>query len=101
MAVQRTREVGIRKILGASASSIVYLFSKEFLALIVVAFVIGAPLAWYLMNGWLQTFAYRISPGLWVFAVAVTTSLLIGWFTVGYKALKAALANPVNSLRNE
>jgi hypothetical protein len=53
------------------------------------------------MNGWLQTFAYRISPGLWVFAVAVTTSLLIGWFTVGYKALKAALANPVNSLRNE
>lgn len=101
MAVQRTREVGIRKILGASASSIVYLFSKEFLALIVVAFVIGAPLAWYLMNGWLQTFAYRISPGLWVFAAAITTSLLIGWFTVGYKALKAALANPVNSLRNE
>lgn len=101
MAVQRTREVGIRKILGASTRSIVYLFSKEFLALIVVAFVIGAPLAWYLMNGWLQTFAYRISPGLWVFVAAIATSLLIGWFTVGYKALKAALANPVNSLRNE
>ncbi|MFC0515360.1 ABC transporter permease [Mucilaginibacter angelicae] len=101
MAVQRTREVGIRKILGASISSIVYLFSKEFLALIVVAFAIGAPVAWYLMNGWLQTFAYRISPGLWVFAAAITTSLLIGWFTVGYKALKAALANPVSSLRSE
>jgi predicted permease len=101
MAVQRTREVGIRKILGASVSSIVYLFSKEFLALIVVAFMIGAPLAWYLMNGWLQTFAYRISPGLWVFVAAITTSLLIGWFTVGYKALKAALANPVKSLRTE
>lgn len=101
MAVQRTREVGIRKILGASVSSIVYLFSKEFLALIVVAFMIGAPLAWYLMNGWLQTFAYRISPGLWVFVAAITTSLLIGWFTVGYKALKAALANPVKSLRAE
>jgi predicted permease len=101
MAVQRTREVGIRKILGASISSIVYLFSKEFLALIVVAFVIGAPLAWYLMNGWLQTFAYRVSPGLWVFVVAIATSLLIGWFTVGYKALKAALTNPVNSLRSE
>ncbi|MFS2190104.1 ABC transporter permease [Mucilaginibacter sp. Mucisp84] len=101
MAVQRTREVGIRKILGASVSSIVYLFSKEFLALIVVAFMIGAPLAWYLMNGWLQTFAYRISPGLWVFMAAITTSLLIGWFTVGYKALKAALANPVKSLRTE
>ncbi|WP_431199062.1 ABC transporter permease [Mucilaginibacter sp. P25] len=101
MAVQRTREVGIRKILGASVSSIVYLFSKEFLALIVVAFMIGAPLAWYLMNGWLQTFTYRISPGLWVFVAAITTSLLIGWFTVGYKALKAALANPVKSLRTE
>jgi predicted permease len=101
MAVQRTREVGIRKILGASISSIVYLFSKEFLVLIVAAFVIGAPLAWYLMNGWLQTFAYRISPGLWVFVAAIAVSLLIGWFTVGYKALKAALANPVNSLRNE
>lgn len=101
MAVQRTREVGIRKILGASISSIVYLFSKEFLVLIIVAFVIGAPLAWYLMNGWLQTFAYRISPGLWVFVTAMATSILIGWFTVGYKALKAALANPVNSLRSE
>lgn len=101
MAVQRTREVGIRKILGASISSIVYLFSKEFLALIAVAFALGAPLAWYLMNGWLQTFAYRISPGLWVFVAAITISLLIGWLTVGYKALKAALANPVNSLRNE
>ncbi|QEM08048.1 FtsX-like permease family protein [Mucilaginibacter rubeus] len=101
MAVQRTREVGIRKILGASVSSIVYLFSKEFLALIVVAFMIGAPLAWYLMNGWLQTFAYRISPGLWVFVAAIISSLLIGWFTVGYKALKAALANPVKSLRTE
>ncbi|WDZ99737.1 ABC transporter permease [Mucilaginibacter sp. SJ] len=101
MAVQRTREVGIRKILGASVSSIVYLFSKEFLALIVVAFVIGAPPAWYLMNGWLQTFAYRISPGLWVFVAAIAISLFIGWFTVGYKALKAALANPVKSLRSE
>jgi len=101
MAVQRTREVGIRKILGASTGSIVYLFSKEFLVLIVVAFVIGAPLAWYLMNGWLQTFAYRISPGVWVFVAAIITSLLIGWFTVGYKALRAALANPVDSLRSE
>ncbi len=101
MAVQRTREVGIRKVLGASVSSIVYLFSKEFIALIAVAFALGAPAAWYLMNGWLQTFAYRISPGVWVFAAAITTSLLIGWATVGYKAVKAALANPVKSLRSE
>ncbi|MDP9076704.1 MAG: ABC transporter permease [Bacteroidota bacterium] len=101
MAVQRTREVGIRKVLGASIGSIVYLFSKEFIALIAVAFAIGAPAAWYLMNGWLQTFAYRISPGLWVFAAAIATSLLIGWATVGYKAVRAALANPVKSLRSE
>ncbi|MCR8561612.1 ABC transporter permease [Mucilaginibacter sp. BJC16-A38] len=101
MAVQRTREVGIRKVLGASVGSIVYLFSKEFIALIALAFAIGAPAAWYLMNGWLQTFAYRISPGVWVFVAAIATSLLIGWATVGYKAVRAALANPVNSLRSE
>jgi putative ABC transport system permease protein len=101
MAVQRTREVGIRKVLGASVGSIVYLFSKEFIVLIVLAFALGAPAAWYLMNGWLQTFAYRISPGAWVFVAAISTSLLIGWATVGYKAVKAALANPVKSLRSE
>ena len=101
MAVQRTREVGIRKVLGASMGSIVYLFSKEFITLIAVAFALGAPVAWYLMNGWLQTFAYRISPGVWVFVAAIATSLLIGWATIGYKAVKAALANPVESLRSE
>jgi len=101
IAVQRTREVGIRKVLGASVGSIVYLFSKEFIVLIVLAFALGAPAAWYLMNGWLQTFAYRISPGVWVFVAAIATSLLIGWATVGYKAVKAALANPVKSLRSE
>jgi putative ABC transport system permease protein len=101
MAVQRTREVGIRKVLGASVGSIVYLFSKEFMALIVIAFAIGAPVAWYLMSGWLQTFAYRISPGIWVFAAAIALSLLTAWLTVGYKAVRAALANPVDSLRSE
>ncbi len=101
MAVQRTREVGVRKVLGASIASIVYLFSKEFIILIVLAFALGAPAAWYLMNGWLQTFAYRISPDVWVFLAAIATSLLIGWATIGYKAVKAALANPVKSLRSE
>jgi putative ABC transport system permease protein len=101
MAVQRTREVGIRKVLGASIGSIVYLFSKEFIALIVIAFALGAPAAWFLMKGWLQTFAYRISPGVWVFMAAIATSLLIGWLTVGYKAVRAALVNPVKSLRSE
>lgn len=101
MAVQRTREVGVRKVLGASVASIVYLFSKEFIILITLAFALGAPAAWYLMHGWLQTFAYRISPDVWVFLAAIATSLLIGWATVGYKAVKAALANPVESLRSE
>lgn len=101
MAVQRTKEVGIRKVLGASVGSIVYLFSKEFMALIAVAFALGAPAAWYLMHGWLQTFAYRISVSVWIFIGAVALSLLIGWLTVGYKAVKAALVNPVKSLRSE
>jgi putative ABC transport system permease protein len=101
MTVQRTREVGIRKVLGASLGSIVYLFSKEFMVLIALSFALAAPAAWYLMNGWLQSFAYRISPGVWVFVAAIATSLLIGWLTVGYKAFKAALVNPVRSLRSE
>ncbi|HEY9196561.1 MAG TPA: FtsX-like permease family protein, partial [Mucilaginibacter sp.] len=101
MAVQRTKEVGIRKVLGASVSSIVYLFSKEFIVLIVISFVIATPLAWYLMTGWLQNFAYRISLNAWVFLLAIATSAVIAWVTVGYKAVKAALANPVKSLRSE
>ncbi|MEZ2335734.1 ABC transporter permease [Mucilaginibacter sp. RCC_168] len=101
MAVQRTKEVGIRKVLGASVSSIIYLFSKEFMVLIAISFVIAMPTAWYLMTGWLQNFAYRISLSLWVFILAIVSSVLIAWMTVGYKALKAALVNPVKSLRNE
>lgn len=101
MAVQRTKEVGIRKVLGASIGSIVYLFSKEFMVLIAIAFAIGAPMAWYFMHGWLQTFAYRIPVDAWIFIVAVAVSLMIGWLTVGYKAMKAALVNPVKSLRSE
>ena len=101
MAVQRTKEVGIRKVLGASVSSIIYLFSKEFMVLIAISFVIAMPTAWYLMSGWLQNFAYRISLSIWVFMLAIVSSVVIAWLTVGYKALKAALVNPVKSLRNE
>jgi predicted permease len=101
MAVQRTKEVGIRKVLGASVSSIIYLFSKEFMVLIGISFVIAMPAAWYLMTGWLQNFAYRISLSVWVFILAILSSILIAWITVGYKALKAALVNPVKSLRSE
>ncbi|HZY37302.1 MAG TPA: ABC transporter permease [Mucilaginibacter sp.] len=101
MAVQRTKEVGIRKVLGASVTSIVYLFSKEFIVLIVISFAIATPAAWYLMSNWLQNFAYRIPMSAWIFATAIAASLLIGWLTVGYKAVKAALVNPVRSLRSE
>ncbi|MBV9963729.1 MAG: ABC transporter permease [Parafilimonas sp.] len=101
MAVQRTKEVGIRKVLGASVKNIVFLFSKEFTILIGVAFLVAAPLAWYMMNNWLSNFAYRIHISATTFIMAVIISIIIAWITVGYKSIVAALANPVKSLRTE
>ena len=101
MAAQKTKEVGIRKVLGASVGNIVYMFSREFTILITVAFVVAAPIAWYFMNSWLQNFEFRIKIGIGVFVLAILSSVLIAWFTVGYKAVKAALVNPVKSLRSE
>lgn len=101
MAAQRVKEVGIRKVLGASVANIVYLFSREFTLLIILSFVIAGPLAWYLMNQWLQDFEYRIKPGAGIFGLAITGSVVIAWITVGYRAIRAALANPVKSLRSE
>ncbi|SJZ91337.1 ABC transporter permease [Sediminibacterium ginsengisoli] len=101
MAVQRTKEVGIRKVLGASAANIIYLFSKEFTLLISISFLIAAPLAYYFMRDWLNKFVFRIDMGIWFFVVSIAGSLCIAWITVGYRAAKAAFANPVNSLRNE
>jgi putative ABC transport system permease protein len=101
MVVQKTKEVGIRKVLGASVQSILYLFSKEFTILITIAFVLAAPAAWYLMNAWLKDFVYRIDIGAGVFIIAIVVSILIAWITVGYKAFSAARAHPVQSLRSE
>jgi putative ABC transport system permease protein len=101
MTVQKTKEVGIRKVLGASAQSIVYLFSKEFTILIGIAFLVAAPLGYYFMQEWLSGFYYHTSIGWFVFAIAIISSVIIAWITVGYKAIKAALANPVKSLRTE
>lgn len=101
MAVQRTKEVGIRKVLGASVANIVFLFSKEFMILIAISFVIAMPAAWYMMSGWLQNFAYRIPLTAGVFVLAISTSVVIAWGTVGYKAVRAALVNPVKSLKSE
>jgi len=101
MAVQRTKEVGIRKVLGATVGNIVYMFSKEFTILISIAFVIAAPLAYYFMNDWLTNFTFRVSIDAGIFVLTILASIIIAWATVGYRAVRAALANPVKSLRSE
>jgi len=100
-AEQRLKEIGIRKVLGASLGQIITLFSKDFLKLIGIAFLIAAPLSWYYMHQWLQDFAYKIAISWWIFALAGGGSIVIALLTVSYQAIKAALANPVNSLRSE
>jgi putative ABC transport system permease protein len=101
MAVQRKKEIGIRKVLGAPVRDIVVMLSKEFTVLIVIAFLIASPIAWYYMHQWLQHYTYRITMGVWFFVITIIGSLFIAWLTVGYTAIKAALANPVKSLRTE
>lgn len=101
MAEQRTKEIGVRKVLGASVSGIVRLLSKDFIKLVAIAFIIAVPLGWYCMHWWLQDFAYRIEINWWVFAVAGLAALMIALITVSFQAVKAALANPVKSLRAE
>jgi ABC-type antimicrobial peptide transport system permease subunit/AraC-like DNA-binding protein len=101
MAVQRVKEVGIRKVLGATTSNIVYLFSREFIILITIAFAIATPIAWYFMHQWLQDYAYRISISWWLFAAGGLAAVIIAMATISSQAIKAALANPVKSLRSE
>jgi len=100
-AEQRTKEIGIRKVLGASVTHLVALLSKDFLKLIGIAFVVAAPVAYLVMAKWLETFAYRIDVSWWIFLTAGSLALAIGLLTVSYQAIKAALADPVKSLRYE
>ena len=101
MAEQRTKEIGVRKVLGASVPDVVSMLSKDFLKLVFISFVIAVPVSWWGMNKWLQDFAYRISIGWWIFIAAGVIAMLIALFTVSFQAIKAALANPVKSLRTE
>ena len=100
-AQQRIKEIGVRKVLGASVTGIVSMLSKDFLKLVFISILIGSPVAWWAMNKWLQDFAYKIDISWWVFALAGTVALLIALITVSFQAIKAAIANPVKSLRTE
>ncbi|MGD1894785.1 MAG: FtsX-like permease family protein, partial [Cyclobacteriaceae bacterium] len=100
-AERRNKEIGIRKVLGATVTSIVTLLSKDFLKLILVGFIIAIPVAWYLMSQWLQNFAYSIEINWWIFALAGLLALLVAWLTISFQSIRAAVANPVDSLRNE
>jgi len=100
-AEQRTKEIGIRKVLGATVANITTLISKDFIKLVCIAIVIATPLSFLAMNKWIQSFAYRINIGSWIFVVAGLIALLIALITVSFQAIKAAIANPVKSLRSE
>jgi predicted permease len=100
-AEQRTKEIGIRKVLGASIASVFALLSKEFLILVTISFIIASPIAWWMMNNWLQNYAYRTPISLWIFFLAGGLAIIIALITVSFQATKAAIANPVKSLRTE
>lgn len=100
-AEQRTKEIGVRKVLGASVTSITALLSADFLKLVLIALVIAAPVAWYFLDGWLQSYAYHIAMPWWIFGVAGLLAMGVAFLTVSYQAIKAAIVNPVKSLRSE
>jgi putative ABC transport system permease protein len=101
MTERRTKEIGIRKINGAKSFEIFFLLSKEYILWVLISIIIASPIAWFVMNKWLQNFAYRISIGWWIFALAGVIALLIALLTVSWQAYRAANKNPVEALRYE
>jgi ABC-type antimicrobial peptide transport system permease subunit len=101
MANQKTKEIGVRKVLGASVQNIVLLFSKEYVILILIGFGLAAPASWYVMNQWLKDFAYKITLGPTIFIAGLGVTFLIALATVGYRSFKAATVNPAKSLKSE
>jgi putative ABC transport system permease protein len=99
--IQRTKEIGVRKVLGASVGNIVNLLSKDFLKLVAISSLIAFPIAWLAMHKWLQSFAYRTAVAWWVFLLAAILATFIALFTISFQAIRAAIANPVKSLRTE
>jgi putative ABC transport system permease protein len=99
--IQRTKEIGVRKVLGASVSNIVLLLSKDFIKLVIIAIVIATPVAWYILHNWLQDFAYRITISWWIFGLAGIVAIVVALATISFQAIRAAGANPVKSLRSE
>jgi putative ABC transport system permease protein len=101
MAEQRNKEIGIRKVLGATVSSITAMLSKDFVKLVIISIVIATPIAYWAMTKWLQDFAYRISISWWMIAVAGLIAIMIALITISFQSIKAAIANPMKSLRTE
>jgi putative ABC transport system permease protein len=99
--IQKTKEIGIRKVLGATVRGIVLMLSTDLLKLVALAFLVAAPVSWLIMNSWLQDFAYRTTIGWWMFAVSGLSVLIIAFITISFRSIKAAIANPVKSLRTE
>jgi ABC-type antimicrobial peptide transport system permease subunit len=101
VAEQRTREIGVRKVLGASILNLWQLLSKEFIRLVILSLLIGGPIAWWIMHNWLQNYHYHANLSWWIFALAGSGAVVITLLTVSFQAIKAAMANPVKSLRTE
>jgi len=101
MISQKTKEIGIRKVMGGGVAHIIWLFGQEFVRLILIAFLIAAPIGWWFMNQWLQDFEFKITLDVWTFALAIGSSIIIAALTVGYQVIRVAYINPVLSLKTE